>query len=145
LAYLCFDGINEVASKRKEQAMMIQSIAESKRRPPANRAGDADRGTRISSRPDALSLQLAISQKGRRCSMQCDNYFEEDGIRLGYTADTVTITEIGYGRKAVLDNEGTILSSTFPNDSLDFVHRYFRENYDMIESAREIDRQYGHD
>lgn len=77
--------------------------------------------------------------------MQCDNYFEEDGIRLGYTADTVTITEIGYGRKAVLDNEGTILSSTFPNDGLDFVHRYFRENYDMIESAREIDRQYGHD
>lgn len=77
--------------------------------------------------------------------MQCDNYFEEDGIRLGYTADTVTITEIAYGRKAVLDNEGTILSSTFLNDSLDFVHRYFRENYDMIESARETDRQYGYD
>jgi hypothetical protein len=108
LAYLCFDGINEVASKRKEQAMVIQSLAESKRRPPANRAGDADRGARIISRPDALSLQLAISQKGRRCSMQCDNYFEEDGIRLGYTADTVTITEIGYGRKAIQEDNGCL-------------------------------------
>lgn len=77
--------------------------------------------------------------------MQCDDFLEEDGIRLGYNADTVTITEIGYGRKAVLDNEGNVISSTFPKDSLDFVHRYFRQNYKMIERARSIDRKYGHD
>ncbi|WEV42109.1 hypothetical protein OZX57_00975 [Bifidobacterium sp. ESL0682] len=100
---------------------------------------------RAASRPPAFPLQLAVLQEERRCKMECDDFLEEDGIRLGYNADTVTITEIGYGRKAVLDNEGKILSSTFPKDSLDFVHRYFRQNYEMVERARSIDRKYAHD
>ncbi|WEV59203.1 hypothetical protein OZX67_01120 [Bifidobacterium sp. ESL0728] len=100
---------------------------------------------RAISPPPAFPLQLAVLQEERRWNMQCDDFLEEDGIRLGYNADTVTITEIGYGRKAVLDNEGNVISSTFPKDSLDFVHRYFRQNYKMIERARSIDRKYGHD
>lgn len=76
--------------------------------------------------------------------MECDNLFEKDGIRVGYTDDTVTITEIGYGRKAVFDNRGNVLSSTFPQDGLEFATRYFKRTYHMVEGARRIDRRLDH-
>lgn len=73
--------------------------------------------------------------------MRCDDYLKMNGVKLGYTDDTVTITEVGYGRKAVLDNNGNVISSTFPKASLPFVDRYFKRFYPEIEAARAFDDQ----
>lgn len=77
--------------------------------------------------------------------MECDNLFEMDGVRLGYTDDTVTITEVDYGRKAVFDNRGNLLSSNFPDDFMPFLLNYYKSNYDLVQGSRKDDREYGDD
>ncbi|WEV53103.1 hypothetical protein [Bifidobacterium sp. ESL0704] len=100
---------------------------------------------RSASRPPAFPLQLAVLQEERRCEMQCDDLFEMDGVRLGYTEDTVTITEVDYGRKAVFDNKGNVLSSNFPDDFMPFLLNYYKLNYDLVQGSREDDREFGDD
>lgn len=77
--------------------------------------------------------------------MQCDDLFEMDGVRLGYTEDTVTITEVDYDRKAVFDNKGNLLSSNFPEDFMPFLLNYYKLNYDLVQGSREVDREFGDD
>ncbi|WEV67620.1 hypothetical protein OZX72_01050 [Bifidobacterium sp. ESL0769] len=74
--------------------------------------------------------------------MECDDLFEMDGVRLGYTEDTITITEVDYDRKAVFDNKGNLLSSNFPEDFMPFLLNYYKENYTMVKNSRAIDRKY---
>lgn len=77
--------------------------------------------------------------------MQCDDLFEMDGVRLGYTEDTVTITEVDYNRKAVFDNKGNLLSSNFPDDFMPFLLNYYKLNYDLVQGSREDDKEFGDD
>lgn len=91
------------------------------------------------SHPSVFPLQLAASQEGRRCRVECDNLCEMDGVRLGYTDDTVTITEADYGCKAVPDNKDNIISSDFNDDFVPFIKNYFWSNYSMVKSDKDVD------
>ncbi|MDF7665787.1 hypothetical protein [Bifidobacterium sp. ESL0745] len=118
----------------------------SKRRRPENvKVPARSRRAGNTSRPPVFPLQLAVLQEERRCNMQCDDLFEMDGVRLGYTEDTVTITEVDYGRKAVFDNKGNLLSSNFPEDFMPFLLNYYKLNYDLVQGSREVDREFGDD
>lgn len=71
-----------------------------------------------------------------------DNVFIQDGIRTEWDDDTITITEIGFNRKATLDNEGNVLSSTFTDAGRSFLKRYFEKISPMVNGLRAIDREY---
>lgn len=46
------------------------------------------------------------------------NLLEANGLRLGYTARTVTVTEPATGFKIVFNNDGTVRSNTFPMEGI---------------------------
>lgn len=71
-----------------------------------------------------------------------DNVFVQDGIKTEWDDDTITITEVGFGRKATLDNEGNVLSSTFTDAGRPFLKRYFAKIAPMVNGLRAIDREY---
>ena len=71
-----------------------------------------------------------------------DNVFIQDGIKTEWDDDTVTITEIGFARKATLDNEGNVVSSTFTDAGKPFLRRYFEKILPMVNGLRAIDREY---
>ncbi|MBT1175335.1 hypothetical protein JS530_07450 [Bifidobacterium sp. LC6] len=70
------------------------------------------------------------------------NLLEANGLRLGYTAKTVTVTEPATGFKIVFNNDGTVRSNTFPPESFPLVEGYFKRSYPFVEDAREVDREY---
>ena len=71
-----------------------------------------------------------------------NNLLEANGLRLGYTARTVTIIEPATGFKIVFNNDGTVRSNTFPAESLSLVKGYSKRSYSFVEDAREVDREY---
>lgn len=71
-----------------------------------------------------------------------DNVFVQDGIKTEWDDDTITITEIGFDRKATLDNEGNVVSSTFADAGKPFLKRYFKKILPMVNGLRAIDREY---
>lgn len=70
------------------------------------------------------------------------NLLEANGLRLGYTARTVTVTELATEFKIVFNNDGTVRSNTFPSESFPLVEDYFKRSYPFVEDAREVDREY---
>ncbi|KAB8287720.1 hypothetical protein [Bifidobacterium avesanii] len=71
-----------------------------------------------------------------------ENVFIMDGIKTQWDADTMVVSELGYDRTAMLDNNGNILSSTFGKDGDPFLHHWFDKMKPMIDDFRAIDREY---
>lgn len=74
--------------------------------------------------------------------MNEENTFTMMGITTQWDNDTIVSSEDGYPRKAVLDNNGQILSSTFGVQGESFLHHWFERVKPTVDGLRAIDREY---
>ena len=74
--------------------------------------------------------------------MNAENTFTMMGITTQWDYDTIVISEDGYPRKAVLTNDGQILSSTFGAEGESFLHHWFERVKPTVDGLRAIDREY---
>ena len=74
--------------------------------------------------------------------MNAENTFTMMGITTQWDDDTIVISEDGYPRKAVLNNNGQILSSTFGAEGESFLRHWFMRVKPTVDGLRSIDREY---
>lgn len=70
------------------------------------------------------------------------NSFVVNGIETRWDDQTITIREIGFRHKAVIDSSGNILYSTFGKSGEDFVKGYYRKVRPVVDRMRAIDKEY---
>lgn len=74
--------------------------------------------------------------------MSDENVFIIDGIKTQWDDDSLRISEQGFDRTAVMDNQGNIVSSTFGKEGIPFLKHWFVRVKPMIDDFRAIDREY---
>lgn len=74
--------------------------------------------------------------------MKDENSFTMMGVKTQWDDSGITVTELGYPHAAVLNYDGTIVSSTFGKDGDSFLHHWFERVRPTIEGLRAIDAEY---
>ncbi|WEV59834.1 hypothetical protein OZX67_04705 [Bifidobacterium sp. ESL0728] len=76
--------------------------------------------------------------------MSEENVFIIDGIKTQWDDNSLRISEQGFDRTAVMDNQGNIVSSTFGKEGIPFLKHWFARVKPMIDDFRAIDREYAY-
>lgn len=67
-----------------------------------------------------------------------------DGLRIEFSMDHTSISEVNTANRADFDKDGTIESSTFGPEADGFLLSYYRRIRPLLERIHGIDRKYAH-